>query len=90
MDSDELERKFSVTAEDLEERAKAYESGNWPPGKTTRMGRPPFSDDDQLESVTFRIPKSRIRAINMVTEQCGKSRSEFLREAVDKALRDSA
>ena len=90
MDAKELEKKFGVTAEELEERAKAYESGNWPPGKTTRMGRPPFSEDDELESVTFRISKSRIRAIEMITAERGGSRSEFLREAVDKALKDIA
>jgi len=90
MDTKDLERKFGVTAEELAERAKAYESGDWSPGKTTRMGRPPFSEDDELESITFRIPKSRIRAIEMVIAERGKSRSEFLRDAVDRALKDIA
>ena len=90
MDFRELEKKFGVTTAELEERAKAFESGNWPEGKTTRMGRPPFSEDEELESITFRMPRSRVRAIEAITSQSGETRSDFLRAAVDRALRDIA
>ena len=86
MDTKELEKKFCVATGELEKSAKAYESGEWPEGRTTRIGRPPFYDDDELESVTFRLQKSRIRAIEEITAQKGESRSEFLREAIDQAL----
>jgi len=85
MDAKELEEMFGITAIEIKERAKAYESGEWPPGKTTIIGRPPLYDDE-LESVTFRLPKSRIRAIEELITQKGETRSEFLRKAVDKAL----
>ena len=90
MDAKELEKKFGITSQELEERAEAYERGEWPPGKTTRMGRPPFSSDDELESISFRIPKSRLKAIEALSTKRGETRSEFLGAAVDKALRESA
>ena len=86
MDTKELEKKFGVTADELEKSAKAYESGEWPEGRTTRIGRPPFYDDDELESITFRLRRSRVRAIEEIAAHKGESRSEFLREAVDQAL----
>ena len=85
MDTRELEKMFGVTSEELEKSADAYERGEWPEGKTTRIGRPPLYDDE-YESVTFRLSKSRIRAIEGLMVQRGETRSEFLREAVDKAL----
>ena len=85
MDTKELEKMFGITSDELEKSAAAYESGEWPEGKTTRIGRPPLYDDE-LESVTFRLSKSRIRAIEELMVQRGETRSEFLREAVDKAL----
>jgi len=90
MNTEELEKKFGVTADELEKSAEAYESGEWPAGRTTRIGRPPFYDDDELESITFRLSKSRIRAIEAILAEKGKTRSEFLREAVDQALINNA
>jgi hypothetical protein len=49
-------------------------------------GRPRLYDDDDLETVSFRLPKSRIHAIESAIKCKGESRSDFLREAVDKAL----
>jgi len=86
MDRTELEKKFGISGEELEKSAQAYESGDWPEGKTIRVGRPSIYNDDQLESVTFRLPRSRIRAIDEILVQKGETRSEFLREAVDKAI----
>jgi hypothetical protein len=49
-------------------------------------GRPRLYEDDELETVTFRLPKSRIRAISAMIEKNGETRSQFLRKAVEKAL----
>lgn len=48
-------------------------------------GRPRVYDED-METVSFRLPKSRIFAIGAVAESRGESRSEFIREAIDAAL----
>ena len=89
VDKKELIEKYGMTSEELaelEHDAKQYESGNWPEGKVTIMGRPPLYDGDELENVTFRIRKSRLKALERATRQVGKSRSEFLRDAVEDAL----
>jgi len=93
IDVDELRMKHGMTDEELaslESDAKRYENGNWPEGKTTIMGRPPLYDDDELTNVTFRIRKSRLLAIDRMASRTGESRSEFFREAIDRALSESA
>ena len=85
----ELREKFGVSDEEiaeLERDVRHYESGNWPEGKITIIGRPPLYDGDELENVTFRMRKSRLKALERATKQVGKSRSEFLRDAVEDAL----
>ncbi|MDR1421805.1 MAG: ribbon-helix-helix domain-containing protein [Coriobacteriales bacterium] len=54
----------------------------------TGPGRPRLYDDD-LETISFKLPKSRIREIDLVIKQKGESRSEFLRDAVERALTTS-
>ncbi|HBT95613.1 MAG TPA: toxin-antitoxin system antitoxin subunit [Coriobacteriia bacterium] len=90
MDRQKLSEKFNVTEEQLDAWAKEYEEGTWKGrlGEVT-MGRPRIYDED-LETISFRLPVSRINAIEAVTTRKGKSRSEFLREAVDMALIASA
>ena len=85
----ELNEKFGVTDEELaelERDAMQYESGNWPEGKITIIDRPPLYDGDELENVMFRMRKSRLKALERASKQVGKSRSEFLRDAVEDAL----
>jgi hypothetical protein len=52
----------------------------------THAGRPRMYDDDELKTISFRLPLSRISAIERAAKRKGESRSEFLRDAVDKAL----
>jgi hypothetical protein len=56
----------------------------------THAGRPRMYGDDELRTISFRLPLSRISAIERAAERKGESRSEFLRDAVDKALISSA
>jgi len=89
VDDKELIERYGMTEAELSSLrsdAKSYESGNWPEGKTIIIGRPPLYDGDELENVTFRMRKSRLRAVDRAAKEAGKSRSEFLREAIDKAL----
>jgi hypothetical protein len=75
-----------LTDADFDEMAKEYEDGTWEGtlGKVV-YGRPRISDED-ARSVSFKLPLSRIAAIDRVAAKAGKTRSEFLRDAVDQAL----
>jgi hypothetical protein len=76
-----------VTDEMLDKLAEEYESGEWPErkeGKVT-LGRPRISSEE-LVNVTFRMPRSRVAAIERLADASGESRSEFLRDIIDKAL----
>jgi len=86
MDRQKLNEKFGVTEEQLDAWAREYEDGTWKGqlGEIT-PGRPKLYHED-LETISFRLPKSRITAIEAVISRKGESRSEFLREAVDLAL----
>jgi hypothetical protein len=74
----------------FDKMAKEWEDGTWEGrlGEVT-MGRPKLYDED-LETVSFRLPVSRIAAIEAVARRRGMSRSDFLRNAVDDALLASA
>jgi hypothetical protein len=85
----ELKTKYNVSNEELEElgeSAKAYESGEWPDGKTVRIGRPPYYDGDELQNVTVRIRRSRLNMVDSAAKMAGESRSDFFRDAVDEKL----
>jgi hypothetical protein len=75
-----------VTDEVFDKMAEEYENGTWGGelGKVV-LGRPRLSGED-ARVVSFKLPVSRIAAIDKVTEQSGATRSEFLRDAVDRAL----
>lgn len=76
----------ALTDELLDKLAEEYESGAWKGdlGEVTR-GRPKLCEEE-LETVSFRLPKSRIAAIEAVAKKRGQSKSEFLRQAVDRNL----
>ena len=78
-----------VTEEWMDSIVSAVEAGNLP-GKIlrteTNVGRPRIFEDDELETITFKIRKSRLPLIDAVTGKTRESRSDFLREAVDEKL----
>ena len=69
----------------LEEMAKEYEEGTWSGHGKISKGRPRIYDED-METVSFRIPKSRVAAIAKIAKRKGESKSDFIRDAIDKAL----
>jgi hypothetical protein len=75
-----------ITDEMFEAMAAEYETGDWS-GHLTEvvMGRPRISSEE-LVNVTFRVPKSRGAAIARIAKEKGETRSEFLRNAVDRAI----
>jgi metal-responsive CopG/Arc/MetJ family transcriptional regulator len=42
--------------------------------------------DEELETISFRIPKSRVEEIDRSARERGESRSQFLRRTIDQAL----
>ena len=82
-----LKSGATVTDEDLERIAEAFERGEFPgkPGKLV-VGRPRLSPEP-LEVFSFKIPRSMAQTGNRAAE-AGESRSSFLRDAaMEKAER---
>ena len=75
----------AVTDERFDAMAEEYETGTWHGIGEITMGRPKLYDED-LETVSFRLPKSRIAAVEAVARRRGESKSDFYRRAVDRAL----
>ena len=86
MTNDEIMQEFGVTEAKLDADAREYEDGTWSGDSgNVVMGRPRLYDED-METVSFRLPISRIRAIDSVTKRTGQKKSEFFRDAIDAAL----
>ena len=75
-----------LTDEDIERECEEYEAGTWSGGlKNLRIGRPRYSDEE-LETVTFKAPKSKVEAMQQMAKEQGISKSEFMRRAMEKAI----
>ena len=75
-----------LTDEDIERECAEYEDGTWEGGTHDyHIGRPPLTDEE-LETVTFRAPKSKVAAMERKAKERGISKSEFLRQAMEKAI----
>lgn len=70
---------------EFEDMAKDYELGAWTGTGEVTIGRPKLYGED-METVSFRIPRSRVVAVEAVTERLGISKSDFYRLAVDREL----
>ena len=83
---EEMNREMGLTEEELDRMAAEYEAGNWE-GETGEvvLGRPKLFDED-METISFRLPLSRIHGIEVVSRRLGISKSEFMRQAIDAAL----
>ncbi len=84
MDS-ENSAKEKMAPETWDEWAREYEDGTWNGVGKVSHGRPKLYEED-METVSFRLPRSRIAAIEAVTARRGESKSEFYRKAVDRQL----
>jgi len=62
----ELKARYNMSEEELAEleaSSKAYESGNWPSGKITRVGRPSIAMEE-VKPIKVRLPVSKINALD--------------------------
>ena len=77
-----------LTDEMLDKRAEEYEDGTWSGHGEVAMGRPRLYDED-MGTVSFRLPCSRIRAVQAAAKRQGESKSDFFRRAIDRELLES-
>jgi transposase len=87
MSEEKILEKFGVTAEQLDNWAAEYESNDWSNmefGEVVR-GRPKVFSEP-LETITIKVPRSRVIAMRHVKDQKGISRSDFVRQAIDHEL----
>ena len=70
---------------ELEARAQAYASGQWPDGKTTRVGRPRRFADEPV-SISFKDTAETRSALDQRASAAGMSRSDYLRALVHADL----
>ena len=78
-----------ITDEDIEQMAQACEMGAYPgePSGEVVVGRPRLSNEP-LEVISFKVPRSLSQMISQAAENCGQTRSGFLRDAaMEKARR---
>jgi len=75
-----------LTDELLDDLAGEYEKGTWGGHSgAVRLGRPRFGDE-KLVSISLKISPSSLAIVDRKAEEQGESRSDFLRDAIDKAL----
>jgi hypothetical protein len=83
----EINARFGVTDEQLDAWAAEYDSQTFDVNDlgATTLGRPKLYDED-LETVSFRLPLSRIDAVEQTSKRLGISKSDFFRRAIDREL----
>lgn len=75
-----------LSDEDIEREAEMWENDTWDEQFVeVRIGRPRYCDEE-LGTVTFRAPKSKIEAMERKAKELGVSKSQFLRDALDAAI----
>ena len=75
-----------LTDEDIEREAEMWENDTWDEQFVeVRIGRPHYCDEE-LGTVTFRAPKSKIEAMERKAKELGVSKSQFMRDALDTAI----
>jgi hypothetical protein len=80
---------YTLTDEDFERMAEEAECGEYPgtPGAwiVRPQGRPALSDEE-LVTIAFKVPRSQRDALDRKAESLKESRSQFMRDALNRAL----
>lgn len=82
---DEVLRSIGMASDDVDAIADACERGDcsmWD-GSRVSYGSPL---KEEMTTISVRLPKSRVAAIERVAGKDGLSRSEFVRRAIDQKL----
>ena len=75
-----------LTDDTLDRLAEKWENDTWDGNLTNIQAGRPRIMGEELVNVTFRIPKSRLEAVGEMARQKGETRSQYLRQAIDRAL----
>lgn len=86
MTDKQLIEEFGLTEDEVDKIVSKVEQGDLSDFDTNRIieGRP--LEAEPLETISLRIPRSRVRAVNRLAKEAGISRSEFVRRAIDNEL----
>lgn len=86
MSDKDLCELFGISLEEVEREVSAVESGDLSAFdfSKTMMGRP--MESEKLVSFSLKIPQSRMLAIERVAKEQGLTKSEFVRQAIDREL----
>ena len=79
----------TLTDDQIEELARKAEQGDYPGGPGAWIIRPqgrPTQFDEDLVTVTLRVPASMRDALDQKARAEGKTRSQFLRQAIAQAI----
>ncbi len=85
--NEELRRKFGMTGEQLDAWANEYESDDWSHMRFGEVivGRPRVSGEP-LDSITVKVPHSRVVAMKRIQQETGITKSDFVRQTIDHEL----
>lgn len=86
MKDEQLIKEFGLTEEEVDSIVSKVEAGDLSDFNMSMVieGRP--LDNEPMETISLKIPRSRIKAVNRMAEREGVSRSEFVRRAIDNEL----
>lgn len=86
MKDEQIIKEFGLTSEDVERIVQKVESGDASDFDASKImeGRP--LEQEPMETISLKIPRSRVRAVNRLAKEAGMSRSEFVRRAIDNEL----
>lgn len=86
MQRSKLNAMLGLSEQELDELAKPYEDGTWSAqlGEIT-PGRPRLTNEE-LRTVSFKLPDSRLRRIDEIARTTNKTRSQVLRYLIERAV----
>lgn len=86
MNDKQLMAEFGLTEDEVDQIVSKVESGDLSDFDTSRVmeGRP--MEREPMETISLKIPRSRVKAVNRMAKEAGISRSEFVRRAIDNEL----
>lgn len=85
---EELEERFGITSEQLEEYEEIYARGDIPskPLPIKPRGRP-LKFGEHMQLIGFKEPQATVSNMDLRASELGMSRSDYLRHLVEQDLR---
>ena len=75
-----------LSDEMIEQIAAAFERGEWPGIESRIVQGRPLKFNEELQSVTFKVPVRKLAAIDQRAAERGVSRSDYLRNLLDRDI----